>query len=56
MTASKGVGSPTRHAYLARIQNRANYLPVDLTRIAKALHKALAMAEAAGRLGQNHQA
>ena len=45
MTASKGVGSPARHAYLARIQNRANYLPVDLTRIAKALHKALAMAE-----------
>ena len=45
LKASKGVGSPTRHAYLARIQNRANYLPVDLTRIARALHKALDMAE-----------
>ncbi|WP_155299111.1 hypothetical protein [Deinococcus kurensis] len=43
--SSKGAGSPTRHAYLARIQNRANYLPIDLSRIAAALHKALEMAE-----------
>lgn len=35
----------TQRTYLGRIANRAKFLPVDLGRIAEALHKALAMAE-----------
>lgn len=35
----------TKREYLGRIANRANFLPVDLSRIAQALHRALEMAE-----------
>lgn len=45
MTLTRGGGSVTRVAYLGRIQNRAHHLPVDLTRVANALNKALDTSE-----------
>ena len=45
MTLTKAGGSLTRNTYLGRIQNRSHYLPVDLTRVANALNKALDTSE-----------